>query len=82
MMLNSLTEENKDIGVERVLAPDARSSPQATKDNGPNTLVKPSASIVAVVTNASVAPCAPQKTCLSIAVTIRSRCPIQFPCRI
>ena len=35
--------------------------------------VKASASIVAVVTNASVAPCAPQKTCLSIAVTIRSR---------
>ena len=28
---------------------------------------------MAVVTNASVAPCAPQKTCLSIAVTIRSR---------
>ena len=35
--------------------------------------VKASASIVAVVTNASVAPCAPQKNCLSIAVTIRSR---------
>ena len=35
--------------------------------------VKASASIVAVVTNASVAPCAPQNTCLSIAVAIRSR---------
>ena len=34
--------------------------------------VKASASIVAVVTNASVAPCAPQKTCLNIPVTIRS----------
>ena len=34
---------------------------------------KASPCIVAVVTNASVAPCAPQKTCLSIAVTIRSR---------
>ena len=31
------------------------------------------ASIVAVVTNASVAPCVPHKTCLSIAVTNRSR---------
>ena len=31
------------------------------------------ASIVAVVTNASVPPCAPEKTCLSIAVTNRSR---------
>ena len=35
--------------------------------------VKASASIVAVLTNASVAPCAPQKTCLNVAVTIRSR---------
>ena len=35
--------------------------------------VKASASIVAVVTNANVAPCPPQKTCLNIAVTIRSR---------
>ena len=35
--------------------------------------VKASASIVAVVINASVAPCASHKTCLSIAVTIRSR---------
>ena len=28
---------------------------------------------MAVVANASVAPCAPQETCLSVAVTIRSR---------
>ena len=35
--------------------------------------VKSSASIVAVGTNASVSPCAPQKTCLNIAFTISSR---------
>ena len=35
--------------------------------------VEASASIVAVGTNASVAPCAPQKTCINIAVTIWSR---------
>ena len=35
--------------------------------------VKASARIVAVVTNASVPPYAPENTCLSIAVTIRSR---------